>query len=79
MFQVILSQLKTKAEELLTEEHAGFRSGQSTAGQIIFDGQVIIEKHLQCQCDLFHNFITSRRHLSKYGMQACGPQMLQQI
>ena len=34
MFRVILNQLKTKAEELLVEEQAGFRPGRSTVGQI---------------------------------------------
>ena len=54
MLRLMLSRLKTKAEELLAE--AGFRPGRSTAVQI-FNSRVIIEKHLQHQRDLFHNFI----------------------
>ena len=42
MLRVIL---KAKAEELLAEEQAGFRPGQSTVEQI-FNSQVIIEEEL---------------------------------
>ena len=51
----MLNRLKAKAEELLVEEQAGFRPGRSTVEQI-FNGRVIIEKHLQHEHDLFHNF-----------------------
>ena len=54
--RVILSQLKTKPEELLAEEQAGRRPDRSSVEQI-FNSRVIIEKHLQHQRDLFHNFI----------------------
>ena len=56
MLGVILNQLKAKAEELLAEEQAGFRAGWSTVEQV-FKSQDIIEKYLQHQHDLFHNFI----------------------
>ena len=46
MLLVILNRLKAKAEELLAEEHAGFKSDRSTIEQI-FNRRVIIEKHLQ--------------------------------
>lgn len=49
-----------KAEELLAEEQAGFRAGQSSVEQI-FNCRVIIEKHLQHQKDLFHNFIDFKK------------------
>ena len=52
----ILNCLKSKAEELLSDEQAGFRAGQSTVEQI-FNCRVLTEKHLQYQRDLFHNFI----------------------
>ena len=42
MLRVSLSLLKAKAEELLAEEQAGFRPGQSTPKQI-FSSRVIIE------------------------------------
>ena len=40
----------------MAEEPAGFRPGRSTVEQI-FNSRVIIQKHLQHQCDLFNNFI----------------------
>ena len=57
MLRVILT---AKAEELLAEEQAGSRSGQSTVEQI-FSNRVIIEKHLLNQRDLFHNFIDFKK------------------
>ena len=56
MLQVILIRLKAKAEELLVEEQAGYRPGRGTVEQI-FNSRVVIEKHLQHQRALFHNFI----------------------
>ena len=46
--------------ELLAEDQAGFRTRQSTVEQI-FNNRVIIEKHLQHQRDLFHNFIDVKK------------------
>ena len=60
MLRVILNRLKSKAEELLAEEQAGFRAGRSTVEQI-FNCRVLIEKHLQHQRDLFHNFIDFKK------------------
>ena len=60
LLKVILKRLKSKAEELLAEEQAGFRAGRSTTEQI-FNSRLIIEKHLQHQRDLFHNFIDFRK------------------
>ena len=60
MLRVILNRLKAKAEEVLAEDQAGFRPGRSTVEQI-FNGPVTIEKHLQHQRDLFHNFIDSKK------------------
>ena len=45
---------------MLAEEQAGFRPGRSTLEQI-FNSRVIIEKHLQHQCDLFNNFIDFKK------------------
>ena len=56
MLQIILNRLQARAEELQPEEQACFRPGRSTIEQI-FNSRVIIEKHLQNQRDLFHNFI----------------------
>ena len=57
-------QLKAKAEELLTEKQAGFKPGLSTVEQI-FNSQVILEKHLQHQRSLFHNFIDVKKVLDR--------------
>ena len=56
MLRVILNRLKAKTEELLVEEQAGFGPGRS-AVERIFNSRVIMEKYLQHQRDLFHNFI----------------------
>ena len=60
MLQVILNRLEAEAEELLAEEQAGFRPGQTTV-EHIFNRRVNIEKHLQHQRDLFHNFIDFKK------------------
>ena len=56
MLRIILNRLKNIAEELLSEEQAGFRPGRSTVEQI-FNCRVMIEKHLQHQKEFYHNFI----------------------
>ena len=60
MLRIILNRLTSKANEVLSEEQAGFRAGRSTIKQI-FNCRVIIEKHLQHQRDLFHNFIDFKK------------------
>ena len=60
MLCIILNHLKSKAEELLPEEQAGFRARWSTVEQT-FNCRVLIEKHLQHQRDLFHNFIDFKK------------------
>ena len=64
MLRIILNRLKSKAEELLSEEQAGFRAGRSTVEQI-FNCRVLIEKHLQHQRTLFHNFIDFKKAFDK--------------
>lgn len=60
MLRIILNRLKSYAEELLSEEQAGFRPGRSTVEQI-FNCRIMIEKHLQHQKILYHNFIDFRK------------------
>ena len=55
ILRVMLNRLKAKAKELLAEEQAGFRPGRNAVEEI-FNSRVIIEKHIQHQRDLFHNF-----------------------
>ncbi|GFR71232.1 endonuclease-reverse transcriptase [Elysia marginata] len=64
MLRVILNRLKPKAEEILAEEQAGFRAGRSTVEQI-FNCRILIEKHMQHQRDLFHNFIDFKKALDR--------------
>ena len=60
MQNIILNRLKNEAEEHLAEEQAGFRPGRSTVEQI-FNCRIIMEKHLQHQKELFHNFIDFKK------------------
>ncbi|GFR90329.1 endonuclease-reverse transcriptase, partial [Elysia marginata] len=60
MLRVILNRLKPKAEESLAEKQAGFRAGRNTVEQI-FNCKILIEKHMQHQRDLFHNFIDFKK------------------
>ena len=60
ILHIILNHLKSKAEEILSEEQAGFTAGWSTVEQI-FNCRVLIEKHLPHQRDLFHNFINFKK------------------
>ena len=71
MLRVILNRLKAKAEELLAEGQAGFRPGRGTIEQN-FNSRGIIEKCLQHQCDLFHNFMNFKTVLTESGMQVRG-------
>ena len=60
LLRIILNRLKSKVEELLAEEQAGFRPRRSTVEQI-FNCRVLMEKHLQHQKDLYHNFIDFKK------------------
>ena len=60
MLRILLNRLKAKAEEILSEEQAGFRAGRSTVEQI-FNCRLMIEKHLQHQKDIHHNFIDFKK------------------
>ena len=60
MLRVILNRLKNEAEEHLAEEQAGFRPGRSTVEQI-FNCHIMMEKHLQHQKKLYHNFIDFKK------------------
>ena len=60
MLKIILKRLKQKSEEILSDEQAGFRPGRSTAEQI-FNIRILIEKCLQHQQELYHNFIDFKK------------------
>ena len=55
MLKIILNRLKPLAEKIIAEEQARFRAGQSTTEQI-FNLQILCEKYLQHQQDLYHVF-----------------------
>ena len=60
MLKIILNRLKPRAEEIITEEQAGFRAGRSTTEQI-FNLRILCEKYLQQQQDLYHVFIDFKK------------------
>ena len=60
MLKLILARLKTQAEKIIAEEQAGFRAGRSTTEQI-FNLQILCEKYLQHQQDLYHVFIDFKK------------------
>ena len=70
----ILNWLKAKTKELQAEEQAGFWPGRSTVEQI-FKSWVIMEKHLQHQRDVLHNFKKAFDRAWQYRPVA-GPQKL---
>ena len=59
MLKIILNRLKPQAENV-AEEHADFRAGRSTSEQI-FNLQIVCEKYLQHQQDLYHIFIDFKK------------------
>ena len=60
MLKIILNRLKPQAEKIIAEEQAGFRAGRSTTEQI-FNLQILCEKYLQHQQDLYHVFIDFKK------------------
>ena len=60
MLKVILNRLKPQAEEIIAEEHAGFKAGRSTTEQI-FNLRILCEKYLQHQQNLYHVFLDFKK------------------
>ena len=56
--------MKPQTEKIIAEEQAGFRAGRSTTEQI-FNLQIICEKYLQHQQDLYHVFIDFKKAFDK--------------
>ena len=60
MLRIILNRLKPQAEKIIAEQLAGFRAGRSTTEQI-FNLNILCEKYLQHQQDLYHVFIDFKK------------------
>ena len=60
MLKIILNRLKPQAEKIIAEEKAGFRARRSSTEQI-FNLQILCEKYLQHQQDLYHVFIVFKK------------------
>ena len=59
MLKILVNRLQPQ-EKILAEEQAGFRAGRNTTEQI-FNLQIMCEKQLQNQLDLYHIFIDFRK------------------
>ena len=55
MLKIILNRLESQADKIIAEEQAAFRAGRSTTKQI-FNLQILCEKYIQRQRDLYHVF-----------------------
>ena len=60
MPKITLNRQKSQAEKIIVEEQAGCRAGRSTTEQI-FNLQILCEKYLQHQRDLYHVFIDFKK------------------
>ncbi len=61
--------MKTKAEEILAEEQAGFRSGRSTVEQIV-SVRILGEKYRDHQMEIHHNFIDFKKAFDRVWRKA---------
>ena len=60
MLKILQERIKQKAEDFIAEEQAGFRAGRSTA-EHIFNVNLLIQKHLDHQRTIHHNFIDFKK------------------
>ena len=60
MLKILLNRVKPQVEKIIAEEQAGFRAGRSTTEQI-FNLQILCEKYLQHQQDLYHVLIDFKK------------------
>ena len=64
MLRILLNRLKPQAEEIITEEQAGFRAGRSPTEQI-FNLRILCEKYLQYQQSLHHVFVDFKKAFNR--------------
>ena len=69
MLKVIQRRQQPIAEELLSEEQAGFRAGRSTNEQI-FNLRIIQEKYTEHQKPLYHIFIDFQKAFDRIWLAA---------
>ena len=69
LLKIINNRLKTKAEEILAEEQAGFRSGRSTVEQIV-SVRILGEKYRDHQMEIHHNFIDFKKAFDRVWRKA---------
>ena len=69
MLIIILNRIRPHAEQIISEEHAGFRKGQSTTEQIC-NLRILCEKYLEHQQDLYHVFIDFKKAFDRVWHQA---------
>ena len=60
MLKIIINRLQQQAEEINSEQQAGFRAGRSTTKQI-YNLRILCEKYLQHQQNLYHVFIDVKK------------------
>ena len=64
ILRITFNRITLQAEEVLSEEHSGFRKGRSTTEQIFYCRN-LIEKHLEFQKDIYHNFIDFKKDFDR--------------
>ena len=69
MLRIILNRLRPHAEQIISEEQAGFRKGRSTTEQIC-NLRILCEKYLEHQQDLYHVFIDFKKAFDRVWHQA---------
>jgi len=69
MLKIILTRLQPQAEEILSEEQAGFRPGRSTTEQI-FNLNILTQKYCQHQQHLYHVFIDYKKAFDRVWQDA---------
>ena len=70
--KVILNRLKPQAEEIIAEEQAGFRAGESTTEQI-FNLRILCESTSNISRICTMSSLISKKPLTEYGTQPNGP------
>ena len=67
IINIICKRLNPQVEKILLEGRVGFRKGRSTVEQV-FNCINLIDKHLNSQNNILHNFVDLRRQLIEYIM-----------